>query len=82
MKLDGVVSCRLGPIRTQFRLKGKSRDSYMELVLEFPLASIKSDEYLAEAQRVMDSLPAHYTFDSLYEQRNVANNGEVTIITF
>lgn len=42
--------------KTQFRLKGKSRDSYMELVLDFPLASIKSDEHLAEAQRVMDAL--------------------------
>jgi HTH-type transcriptional regulator / antitoxin HigA len=28
----------------------------MELVLDFPLASIKSDEHLAEAQRVMDGL--------------------------
>ncbi len=44
--------------RTQFRLKGKSRDSYMELVLDFPLASIKSDEHLSEAQRVMDGLLA------------------------
>ena len=42
--------------KTQFRLKGKSRDSYMELVLDFPLASIKSDEHLAESQRVMDAL--------------------------
>ncbi len=42
--------------KTQFRLRGKSRDSYMELVLDFPLASIKSDEHLAEAQRVMDGL--------------------------
>jgi len=40
--------------KTQFRLKGKSRDSYVELVLDFPLASIKSDEHLIEAQRVMD----------------------------
>ena len=32
--------------KTQFRLKGKNRDSYMELVLDFPLASIKSDEHL------------------------------------
>ena len=30
----------------------------MELVLDFPLASIKSDEHLAEAQRVMDGLLA------------------------
>ena len=42
--------------KTQFRLKGKSRDSYMELVLDFPLASMKSDEHLVEAQRVMDDL--------------------------
>ena len=49
--------------KTQFRLKGKSRDSYMELVLDFPLASIKSDEHLAEAQRVMDALLTRDKFD-------------------
>ena len=48
---------------TQFRLKGRNRDSYMELVLDFPLASIKSDEHLAEAQRVMDVLLARGTLD-------------------
>lgn len=49
--------------KTQFRLKGKNRDSYMELVMDFPLASIKSDEHLAEAQRVMDGLLARGTLD-------------------
>ena len=49
--------------KTQFRLKGKSRDSYMELVLDFPLASIKSNAHLAEAQRVMDGLLAHEKLD-------------------
>jgi HTH-type transcriptional regulator/antitoxin HigA len=49
--------------KTQFRLKGKSRDSYMELVLDFPLASIKSDEHLAEAQRVIDGLLIRGTLD-------------------
>jgi len=49
--------------KTQFRLKGKSRDSYMELVLDFPLASIKSDEHLAEAQRMMDQLLARGKLD-------------------
>ncbi len=49
--------------KTQFRLKGKSRDSYIELVLDFPLASIKSDEHLAEAQRVMDGLLTRDKFD-------------------
>jgi HTH-type transcriptional regulator / antitoxin HigA len=44
--------------KTTFRLKGKSRDSYLELVLDFPLASIKSEKHLAEAQRVMDRLLA------------------------
>ena len=44
--------------RTQFRLKGKSRDSYLALVRDFPLASIKSDEHLQEAGRVMDALLA------------------------
>ena len=35
----------------------------MELVLDFPLASIKSDEHLAEAQRVMDQLLARGKLD-------------------
>lgn len=50
--------------RKSFRLKGKSRDSYMELVLDFPLASIKSDEHLAEAQRGMDGLLDRGTLDA------------------
>lgn len=49
--------------KTQFRLKGKSRDSYMELVLDFPLASIKSEEHLAQAQKVIDELLAHTKLD-------------------
>src|SRR5436190_23421723 len=44
--------------QTRFALKGKGRDSYLEVVLAFPLASIKSDEHLAEAQRIMDRLLA------------------------
>jgi HTH-type transcriptional regulator / antitoxin HigA len=49
--------------RTKFRLKGKSRDSYMDLVLDFPLASIKSDEHLSEARLVMDALLARGVLD-------------------
>jgi len=41
---------------TKFRLSGKSRDSYLELVQTFPLASIKSEEHLEEAQKVIDDL--------------------------
>ena len=44
--------------KTTFRLKGKNRDSYLELVLDLPLASIKSDKHILEAQRVMDRLLA------------------------
>ena len=44
--------------KTKFGLKGKNRDAYLELVLAFPLASIKSDEHLAAAQEVMDCLLA------------------------
>ncbi len=44
--------------KTKFGLKGKARDSYLELVSAFPLASIKSDEHLREAQGVMDRLLA------------------------
>ena len=42
--------------RTKFGLKGKSRDSYLDLVLAFPLAVIKSDEHLEAAQGAMDRL--------------------------
>ena len=49
--------------RTKYTLKGKARDSYLELVLAFPLASIKSDEHLAEAQNVMDRVLAKGELD-------------------
>jgi HTH-type transcriptional regulator / antitoxin HigA len=45
-------------VKTKFSLKGPGRDSYLKLVTAFPLASIKSDEQLQEAQRVMDQLLA------------------------
>jgi len=38
--------------------RAKAPDSYLDLVLAFPLASIKSDEHLREAQAVMDRLLA------------------------
>ena len=41
---------------TRFALKGKRRDSYLELILAFPLASIKSEGHFRKAQGVMDSL--------------------------
>ena len=44
--------------RTRYSLTGKVRDSYMELVLAFPLASIKTEEHLVAAQEVMDCLLA------------------------
>jgi len=44
--------------KTKFGLKSKDRDSYLELVLAFPLSSIRSEEHLVEAQRVMDRLLA------------------------
>jgi HTH-type transcriptional regulator/antitoxin HigA len=50
--------------RTQFALNGKNRDSYLELVLAFPLASIKSDRHLQEASKVMDRLLAAGNLDS------------------
>ncbi len=46
-----------------FRLRGKGRDSYLELVTAFPLASIKSQKHLAEAQKVMDRLLAKGKLD-------------------
>jgi HTH-type transcriptional regulator/antitoxin HigA len=42
--------------KSKYGLKGKDRDSYLELVLAFPLASIKSEEHLEAAQGVMDRL--------------------------
>lgn len=42
--------------KTKFGLKGKDRDSYLELVLTFPLWSIRFNEHLAVAQQVMGRL--------------------------
>lgn len=44
--------------KTKFSLKSKDRDSYLELVVDFPLASIQSDEHLHAASQVMDKLLA------------------------
>lgn len=44
--------------RTKFSLKGSGRDAYLKLVTAFPLASIRSDEQLREAQKVLDRLLA------------------------
>jgi len=49
--------------RSEFILKGKTRDSYLELVLAFPLASIKSEKHLNAAQQVMDRLLANGRLD-------------------
>lgn len=56
--------------KSQYRLKGKSKDSYLELVLDFPLASIKSDEHLLESQNMIDSVLA----------RGTLNEGEETYL--
>ena len=45
------------------RRLAKSHDSYFELVLAFPLASIHTDEQLVEAQKVMDRLLAQGDLD-------------------
>jgi HTH-type transcriptional regulator/antitoxin HigA len=49
--------------KAKFRLTGKGRDSYLEQVTAFPLASIKSDKHLALAQKVMDRLLAKGKLD-------------------
>lgn len=49
--------------KAKFGLKGKDRDSYLELVQVFPLSSIRSDEHLDEAQQVMDRLLAKGELD-------------------
>lgn len=43
---------------SRFRLKKRERDSYLERVSTFPLASIRSDEHLQAAQHVIDELLA------------------------
>jgi HTH-type transcriptional regulator / antitoxin HigA len=45
-------------VKTKFSLKRTGRDTYLKLVTIFPLASIKSDEQLQEARKVMDQLLA------------------------
>jgi HTH-type transcriptional regulator/antitoxin HigA len=50
--------------RSRFLLKGKTRDSYLELVIAFPLASIRSEEQLVAAQEVMDRLLAKGELDA------------------
>lgn len=47
----------------KFGLKGKNRDSYLELVLAFPLSSIRSEDHFDEAQKVMDRLLAKGDLD-------------------
>ena len=49
--------------KTRTRLKGTVRDSYLELVRQFPLSSIGSDKHLEEAQQVMDDLRARRKLD-------------------
>ena len=51
------------PTRTGYQLKGKGRDSYLGLVLAFPLASIRSDAHLDAAQEVIDRLLASGRLD-------------------
>jgi HTH-type transcriptional regulator / antitoxin HigA len=49
--------------KTKFCLKGKERDSYLELVLTFPLAVIRSEEHSEAAQAVLDRLLAKRKLD-------------------
>ncbi|HVA45572.1 MAG TPA: helix-turn-helix domain-containing protein [Pirellulales bacterium] len=45
-------------MKSTFALRGKVRDRYLELVSAFALTSVKSEEQLAAAQRVIDRLLA------------------------
>ena len=38
------------------RFRGKVRDAYLELVVAFPLASVRTVDHLGEAQKVIDGL--------------------------
>lgn len=56
--------------KMRFRLTGRNKDSYLDLVLDFPLASIKNDEHLMEAEKIMARLLA----------RGSLNEGEETYL--
>lgn len=49
--------------KTRFGIKGKEGDSYLELVLAFPLSSIRSTGHLTAAQVVIDRLLAKAELD-------------------
>ena len=51
------------PGKTIVRLKGKVRDTYLELVKKFPLISIRTEDQLEEAQKVMDRVLAKGQLD-------------------
>jgi HTH-type transcriptional regulator/antitoxin HigA len=50
-------------VKAKSRRKKPGRDSYLDLVIAFPLASIKSDDQLREAQQVVDQLLARGRLD-------------------
>lgn len=47
----------------QFRQKGKFKDSHLVLVLDIPLASIKSNDHRAETQKVIEFRSAPVTLN-------------------
>jgi HTH-type transcriptional regulator/antitoxin HigA len=49
--------------RDKFRLRFSERESYLELVQAFPLASVRSESHLRAAQAVMDRLLAKGKLD-------------------
>lgn len=48
---------------TKFRLRAKDHDSYLKLIISFPLKSIESDEHLEAASQVIDRLLAQASLD-------------------
>ena len=51
------------PKTRAFSLQAKQKDSYLELIRSFPLASIQSEEHLTAAQAVLDRLLALGAWD-------------------
>ena len=45
-------------------VKGKLRDSYLDLIRKLPLASIEAEEHLEEAQEMIDSLLSKSALDA------------------
>ena len=56
--LDTLFGCCSSARKTSLQFKGKVRNDYLDLVVKFPLTSLKSEEQFQAAQAVLDELLA------------------------